>query len=144
MPKEQPTVRQRNLRKLIAQWGGGEALAKKLGYANGSYLSHMATGHRPITEKTARAIEQKLQLPLGWMDSDHNNGRKHLATVAVAAVDTTLFAQVVEAVSTAMQELGIDLSLEKFEEVVSFAYEHSLEKREVDQVLLRKMLRLAR
>ncbi len=27
------TARQRNLKALIAQWGGGEALAKKLGYS---------------------------------------------------------------------------------------------------------------
>jgi len=138
---KQPTPRQRNLRRLIAQWGGGEALAKKLGYANGSYLSHMATGHRPITEKTARRIETELRLPPMWMDAEHDARRDDPPPVRVS---TTLFAQVVEAVSTAMQELGVELGLGKFEDVVTLIYEDALERGELSQALVRRMLGLAR
>lgn len=141
MVRSQPTTRQLNLRTLVAQWGGGEALAKKLGYSNGSYVSHMATGHRPITEKSARRIETTLGLPLGWMDQDH--GRKKEEPVSVR-VNPILFAQAVEAVTTGMQELGVDLSLEKFEELVGIVYEEVLAKGSADYQLLQKMLRLAR
>jgi hypothetical protein len=138
MAKPPATTRQRNLRELIAQWGGGEALAKKLGYSNGSYLSHMATGHRPITEKTVQRIEETLGLPRGWMEQER-------ATKEVSApVDTALFTRCVEAVGMAMQEMGTSLSVEKFEEVVLLMYEHTLTVGRCDEALLRRVIALAR
>lgn len=63
-------VRIENLRKLIHRHGGSAALARELGHANAAYLTHMAGPNpsRPITEKAARKIEQKLGLEIGWLD----------------------------------------------------------------------------
>lgn len=81
-------IRKANLRLLLQQWEGPSTLAKKLGYAGPSYLSQIVGGHRPITEKTARDIEAKLDLPAGWMDRDKSgeSGRVDNAQVADAVI----------------------------------------------------------
>lgn len=67
--------RRENLRKLIEQWGGPLPLSKKLGYANASFLVQMAGPHptREVSEKTARTIEMKLELPTLSFYSLHAN-----------------------------------------------------------------------
>ncbi|WP_374312463.1 helix-turn-helix transcriptional regulator [Dongia sp.] len=66
-------VRRDNLRKLIDAMGGATALALKLKYANGTYLSQLAGPNptRTIGEKVARNIEETLKLPSGWMDTQN-------------------------------------------------------------------------
>ena len=51
------TTRLKNLKLLVRQWGGPASLAKKLKLSGPSYLSQLLSGHRPITEKTARKFE---------------------------------------------------------------------------------------
>lgn len=71
-------ARRRNLIELIARHDkdgrGVAALARKLGYSWPGFVSQMrsqpdATGHRTMTEATARAIEAALGLPVGCMDA---------------------------------------------------------------------------
>lgn len=61
-------IRRENLKILIRAEGEAQLLAPKLGYKNSSFVSHMATGRRRITEDSARKIETSLNLPFGWMD----------------------------------------------------------------------------
>lgn len=136
------TARQRNLKAIIAQWGGGEALAKRLGYSNASYLSHMVRGHRPISEKTARKIESVLGLGVGWLDREHSEEGN--PAPPASAVDTSLFARVVVAIGTAMGELGVYLSMDKFEEVVQLVYEDASTRGEVSDDFVKRVLRLVR
>jgi hypothetical protein len=69
-------VRRDNLRKLIPQWGGAVAIATKLGHAGAAFITQMAGPNptREMSEKQARKIESKLDLPRGWLDSNHNDG----------------------------------------------------------------------
>lgn len=71
-------IRLINLRRLIDQLGGPTALASKLKYSNGSYISQMAgpTPTRAIGEKVARQIEKSLGYEPGWMDVDHSGPRE--------------------------------------------------------------------
>ncbi len=135
------TARQKNLRALIAQWGGGEALAKKLGYANPSYLSQMSTGYRPISEKTARKLEAKLALPVGWLDREH--ATESPKPPQPEKVDASLFAKVVVLVGAQMSEQGVQLTVAKFEEVVAFVYELAANTGKADEALVRRVLKMA-
>jgi len=38
------------------------------------YIGQLTSGYRPITEKNARKIEKKLNLPANWMDNNHLSG----------------------------------------------------------------------
>lgn len=60
-----------NLRILVAQYGNLAQLGRRLGYASRASVSLMFNGERPITERTARRIEERLGLAAGWMDEKH-------------------------------------------------------------------------
>lgn len=60
-------TRRANLQLLVDEHTN-TALAAKLGYTNGSYISQLLKGDRPFTEVAARSIEAKLGLSFGWMD----------------------------------------------------------------------------
>lgn len=64
-------TRRANLRKLADQHGSTN-LAQRLGYSSVSFLCQMIgpNPRRPVTEKTARAVEDELGLQPGWMDLD--------------------------------------------------------------------------
>ncbi|MEY4402304.1 MAG: hypothetical protein RIR91_339 [Verrucomicrobiota bacterium] len=64
-------TRRANLRRLADQHGA-TALALKIGYSNVSFLCQMIgpNPRRPVTERTARLIEDILGLEPGWMDLD--------------------------------------------------------------------------
>lgn len=81
------TIRRDNLRTLCDIHGGGAALARKLGYKTASFMSQMA-GPRPtreVTEKSARAIEEALELARGTMDIEGWDPTAGAAPVAPAA-----------------------------------------------------------
>lgn len=63
-------ARRENLRRIVQEHGGPSATAKLLGHSNGTYLPQLI-GPRPIrdiSERVARSIEIKLQLPAGSLD----------------------------------------------------------------------------
>lgn len=67
---ETKQIRLENLKILIDQMGGHGA-QRKLSDVTGissQYINNLLRGDRVIGEKTARKIEQALQLPDGWMD----------------------------------------------------------------------------
>lgn len=126
--------RRENLRTLSRQWGGPTSLSKKLGHANGSYLAQLI-GPRPtreISEKTAREIEQRLGLPLGWMDAEH------------ARLDDEALADVVRAVAAELRDAGLRPSPEKYATLAALAYDHLRLTGRVDDQHIRKLIALMR
>jgi phage repressor protein C with HTH and peptisase S24 domain len=88
--REISDIRRDNLRRLIEVMGGATALALKLKYANGTYLSQIA-GPKPtrtLGEKAARHIEKTLILPPQWMDTP--NAPLHFSSAALGAKNATL------------------------------------------------------
>lgn len=79
-------IRRENLRRLIEMLGGATALALKLRYANGTYLSQIAGPNpvRTLGEKAARHIEDTLGLPKGWMDTQ--GGPMHFGSASAKGV----------------------------------------------------------
>ncbi len=66
-------MRQQNLRKLLIEYETQEVLADKIGVSPG-YVSQLLNGTRPITEKTARKFEKRLNLPEFWFDRLDGSG----------------------------------------------------------------------
>jgi len=142
MPQTMPSfideLRRENLRQLIRDVGSATKLAKKLGHKNSSYITHWLSNRRPISEKAARGIEEKLLLPLGWMDFDHSNGVPPSAPVVGfnepprfsdyvnhienKEVDLQLYETVFNMVVECMKETLTKLTVAKFEELLAFAY----------------------
>jgi hypothetical protein len=62
--------RRRNLRQVMDDRGGGQALAKALGYSSHSYVSQLTspTSRARFGEAAARDIEIRLGLPAGSLD----------------------------------------------------------------------------
>lgn len=60
-------IRRHAFTKLVDNYPNQEELADKLGLSPG-YISHLKTGYRPITEKSARKFEKKLSLCAGFFD----------------------------------------------------------------------------
>jgi hypothetical protein len=128
--------RKRNLKALIKQWEGPTNLAKKLQYSGPSYLSQMIGPNKPITEKTARYVEETLSLPAGWLDADHATH-----TGPHTRIDTTLLNRVMQSVGAALEDVKIRLPPTRMADLVGLAYEHAMEHG-VDDVYIGRLVRL--
>jgi hypothetical protein len=130
-------VRRANLRLLKAEWGGPKALAQKTGYSTASFYTQMAGPHptKEVSEKVARKIEAALGLPAGWMDPPREE-------VVAPPVDHDQVAQVVRAVAAVFEGAGASPKPVVFGEVVAMAYEHAQIVGSVDEVYIRKLIKL--
>lgn len=135
-------TRRANLRTLIQQWGGPSSLAAQLGHTNGSFLAQLA-GPRPskdVSEKVAREIERRLNLPAGWMDRSTPAGatrRNHNEPDTAALVD------IVARVHDLAGAARVKLSREKFTTVVELAYEQTKLSGKLDEQYLQRLIQLA-
>lgn len=130
--------RKANLRALVEKWGGASSLAKKLTHSGPSYLSQMLTGVRPITEKTARQIETRLELPRGWLDQDHS-----ASDHAAQDIDQALITKVIVAVGTALEANGKHVTPARFADMVALVYTTATKNGEVDSALVQQVVKLA-
>jgi len=128
-------TRRANLRRLMADWGGPTSLSAKLGHSNGSFLAQLVGPHpsREISEKVARGIEAKMGLPLGWLDGPVRER---------PAIDDTLLAQCVRAVTGAMGDAKVKAKPDQFAELVALAYEHAAPTGTCSEVYINKIVRL--
>lgn len=129
-----------NLKALVIQWGGPTSLAKKLAFSGPSFVSQMVGGIRPVTEKTARKIETKLGLAMGWMDAVHDNGG---APLRVANVDDTLMVRAIGLVAAKMHEANLQVQTDKFGELVSLVYgEAARSGGNLDEMFVERLVQL--
>lgn len=129
-------LRRTNLRKLMESWGGPTSLAHKLGHSNGSYLAQLAGPNpsREVSEKVAREIEIRLNLPPGWLDKKHKS--------PAGAPDTEKLIEVIALVQDVLDAEGVKLQRTKFTELVSLVYERASEGAPTDQNYLRRLVKL--
>lgn len=127
-------TRRVNLRAIMGEWGGPTSLAKKLGHSNGSYLAQLIGPNpsRDISEKVAREIETKLNLPSNWLDSEHTQTR---------AVDDDLLCKCVRAVAAAVE--GKRISPDVMAEMVSAVYEHAKLTGRIDEPFINRLTRIS-
>lgn len=129
-------TRRQNLRVLAEQWGGPTGLAKKLKYSGPSYVSQLTSGHRPITEKTARRVEKSLALKSGWMDAPHN------LPIAQAKIDESVVLRIMRSVNAAIEEAGMEANLSTIQRLVELIYENAIAAGEIDEAYVRKVVNL--
>lgn len=65
-----------NLRILARRYRFQSELSRDLGYAGRASVALLLSGARPITERTARRVEEMLKLPAGWMDQKRKGDDK--------------------------------------------------------------------
>lgn len=129
--------RRASLRLLIKQWGGPTTLAKKLQHKGPSYLSQLVSGNRPITEKTARGVEDKLGLPGGWMDQDPTE-----RTGQQPRLDTALLSRVLPLVDETLREVRAVPTTDQRSEIIALVYEDAQAKGGIDEGFLRRIVKL--
>jgi hypothetical protein len=130
-------VRRKNLKRLIAQYepDGITNLSKKLGNKGSSYLSQMKAAHRPIGERTARKMEEKLKLTPGWFDQTDT---AHIPVKPIN-VDTDVVMTATRLVAEELERTKRKLSPAKFSEVVAYVYEARAAGETVDIAKLLKL-----
>jgi DNA-binding transcriptional regulator YdaS (Cro superfamily) len=133
-------IRKKNFKALVAQWEGPTNLAKKLGYTGPSYVSQMVSGNRPITEKTARQIEAKLDLAIGWLDTAHTGPQ----AARPAILDTTDLARIISLLTTALEEARVKMQPAKFAELVAMVYEDAQERGRIDEKFINRVIGLVK
>lgn len=157
MPMTVYDQRRENLRSLIKQWDGPGPLATKLGYSNASFLVQMAGPNpsREVTEKTARAVEQKLDLPALWLDTAPKKKaggtvakrpaeKKPDITESQPIVDNGLFHEAIRLVGQTAEETGITLAPSKLADVVTLIYDDAKNKGSVRLDYVQQILHLLR
>lgn len=119
-------IRRKNLRDLMDKHTPG-SLASMLGYQQSSFLSQMAGPNptRPVTEKTARAFEKILGLETGAMDVS-------VEELAISPPISTeklveLLVNAIRAVGRACKAEAVNVSTDKFADIVVLTFEDSLE-----------------
>lgn len=152
MPSSIYDTRRANLRQITANWGGPTKIALKLGYTNGSFVSQMA-GPNPtkrISEDTAREIETKLELPLGWLDADNSAPMTQPGGLApivqTPPLDAGLLAEVNKAVLVAVENMGVKERppIDKVADTMTLAYQHALATGRVDLTFVKLLVRLTK
>ncbi|AQQ67470.1 hypothetical protein Mag101_07330 [Microbulbifer agarilyticus] len=77
-------VRKKNLNLLADEHGRAE-IAERLGYPDTNYLNQLCGGHTDMGSRTARKVEERFQLPRGWMDYPQQAESIHEAAASKAA-----------------------------------------------------------
>jgi hypothetical protein len=143
-------LRRRNLKRITTMYGGPTRVATLLGLKSASYLSQLASGHRPIKEDRARSIEDTLKLERGWMDKEHagapvfgeldpaNSNAKQAADTGTSS----MMSQVVHAVGAILEEQQIVASPAKFAILLDIALEIVQHRGTLDRALMRKVVTL--
>jgi len=93
-------IRMYRLDGLVDTCGGQSVLAKLIGTSPG-WVHQMLTGRRPITEKTARKIETKLNLITGYLDQYPDCTKEDQApvyTVTAEEIRSRQIAQLIESI----------------------------------------------
>ena len=123
--------RRENVRALVELRGGVSKLSRARGYKNPSFISQMAGPDptREITEKTARRIEQALNLPVGSLDLPPGPKPQASAALGAAPLDSTtaLVADVIRTVSKMCEDEGLSTPPSKFGDLVILALNDAME-----------------
>lgn len=148
-------LRRRNLKRITTMYGGPTRVAALLGLKSASYLSQLASGHRPIKEDRARSIETTLKLELGWMDQEHEGvpvfgerdpgvtaARSAPAAAPAAPPASNMVTDVVLSVGAILEDSGIEVSPAKFATIVDLVLQNATSHGAIDEAFVRKVISL--
>jgi hypothetical protein len=132
VPSAQET-RRVNLQRLVDEHSAS-SVAKTMGWSGPSYVGQLLAGRRPITEKTARAIEEAFALAPRSLDSAPGEG--------LPISNSDFLAACIRSLGDMMQELNVQLSPAKMTELIVLVYEHSVKSGRIDLERIRRLLKL--
>lgn len=144
-------LRRRNLKRITTMYGGPTRVAALLGLKSASYLSQLASGHRPIKEDRARTIESTLKLEHGWMDVEHQGdpvfgerdpGVAPTRPAPAAEPASSLVTDVVLSVGAILEDSGIEVSPAKFATIVDLVLQNATRHGTIDEAFVRKVISL--
>lgn len=143
--KSTQEVRRERLRKLIAERGGSLVVAKELGYKNPSFLVQMTSDNqsRNITEKTVRKFEERLNLPLGWFDSEEDAKPSARPAMKKPDLNENALGDVVVKISSILTGENISLPPVVIADITVLAYEHALSTGRVDEEYIRRIISIS-
>lgn len=135
-------VRRQNIRLLVAEYEGMNALARKIGLTKGSYISQMLTDppNRNPGEKTMRKWEVALKLPSGWLDQPHDAYGTPIPKVE--GFNAELFKGVLAAVLERLQAERVVLSAAQVAELVTMQYQDDARNGRVDLAKIDRLIGL--
>jgi hypothetical protein len=129
------TIRRERLRDVIESQGGAAIVARKLQQAGPSYLGQLLAAKRPITEKTARKLEEGLGLPYRALDEEPGAG--HLP---FEGIDGELMTTCAYTVAKALDAAGISITATRVADMIIAVYEHSAAGGAVDAEYVTRMV----
>lgn len=135
-PPDVHEIRRRNFKLLKEQWGTFTNLAKQLGITPG-YASQLASGFRPFTEKSARKLEQKLGLSVGWIDQE-----RHTTPTRPRVESDKLFHRALVLCTALTEESGKSIPLAKFSDIVNMVYEEAQRTGTLSEPYVKQLLKL--
>lgn len=144
VPPELIKIRQKNLERLKQTRGGDDwtELAHQAKYRNrnASGLHHLMSGERTFTDKAARVLEGRLELPFGWMDKVYVRDDSSAVSSEGASLEA-----VMAAINAAREAEGITAEdlLKKHGPITAFANWDSTERGMQSAKWYRWLLRLA-
>lgn len=130
-------VRRARLQELVDQYGAS-GLAKRLDHSGPSYIGQLLSGRRPMTEKTARAIEEKLGLTVRALDALPGEDAPFTNS------DNAMVAASIRALGDALEETSTQIPPQKFAELVALIYEKAARAGRVDVEHVRRLLKLVK
>lgn len=133
-------IRRKKLHELIAQYEGPARLARRLRHKGTSYLSQLSTGHRPVTEKTAREIEKEPRLPHLWFDGGGAPPPAVPQAPQAGTIDAERLSHAVRSIQQAVLADKLMLAPAAFADAVVFVYQESLRGHAVDVGALLRLL----
>lgn len=130
-------LRRENLHRLVETHGATD-VAKRMGWSGPSYIGQMLNSKRPITEKTARKIEEKFNMAQYAMDARPGEAPPY------AGMDHGLVGASIRALSDALEETKTQIPSAKFAELVALVYEQAAKSGKVDPQQVRRLIRLVK
>jgi len=130
-------TRRAQLREVIEKQGGAASVAKRLGWTV-SYIGQLTKGVRPITEKTARRVEEKLLLKRHALDGETVNG------AAFEGVDHALLGKAIVAVAEGIETTHAQLTPQQQADLISAVYEHAVTSKEINPRFVEQLIRMTR
>lgn len=85
---ERSAIRQRRLVELLNSYKTQQEFADAAGWAGGTYVSLVVSGHKNLGEKLARRTEKKLNLPDGWFDREGDTGPAYKWPFTLTSLDS--------------------------------------------------------
>jgi hypothetical protein len=128
-------IRRENLTRLLEPQGAKTALAIKLGYSNGSRVTHLLNATRPIHEDTARAIENAIGLTPGELD------REPGAPPVASHIDFDLLIDAVTVAIDYMRSEGLPADKAKATRLSKAIYAYAKEAGSINVAAIRPLLK---